>query len=282
MPISKNPIKNVLYRIMSQRKDQDRTRQDIMQAVKDEMSNSAVKLNYTGGGDQENYEYDNWNNPARDFNKLYLTGEAGEIQELPANTPGFSYSNYIKKTGYTPKTYKGEILPDELVVHSSYRPALESLVGKHTYANQLRADYDDVAHYIQKIGRDDQGNLEMQASDIWDFQPNDWKNIWKTNGKTKNKLISQLGAHILDAAGKPFILRDNAKIRFTDNADEVTHYLIENLGLPRYTGVDKSGTPNFNLPEITVTPTGSKYQTADWHVESKSLGGILNYFDYFK
>jgi hypothetical protein len=93
----------------------------------------------------------------------------------------------------------------------------------------LNTGLDDVAHHIQKIGQDENGNLEIQASDIWDFNSGDWNSLWKKalDSKQKrdmagtiNELINKVGHKVLDASGKPFILRDYAKIKFSNDVTD--------------------------------------------------------------
>jgi hypothetical protein len=46
----------------------------------------------------------------------------------------------------------------------------------YTYGYDLGSD--NVAHYIHTIGKDENGNLEIQGSDVFDFNPKDYYNNW--------------------------------------------------------------------------------------------------------
>lgn len=241
----KSPIKNILYRIMAQNASSPRFKSDIMAAINQQIAGMPVFLRYTGGiGSNTVYGWDDKN---RDLNRLYLTGENSSLEELPKNSRGFTYSDYLKKTGYNPKTYKGEILPNEIVIDPKYASAVYNLIGKHTYTSGFDIEkQDNVARYIQKVGVSPEGNLEIQASDIWDFYPGDWKNAWGFGN-----VISNIGSRILDKIGHPFVLRDYAPIKFGESKNnECIPWLID---LPAYESTDSDGTPVFSLPEYTIT-----------------------------
>lgn len=261
----KNPFKNTLYRIMAQGSGQYRKPANITAAIKQQLKNFPVILTYTGGAypnknlDFYDPDYSNytWANPNRDLNKLYLTGNSTGFQRLHNNSRGFTYKEYLKKTGYTPKTYRGEMIPDVTYIDPKYATAIYSLLGKHTYTGgNFTPEQDDVARYIHTIGTDEGGNLEIQASDIWDFYPGDWNKFW-TSAKNHpiDAIISNLGARLLDKNGKPFILRDYSKIKFENGAPNKFDWLDD---LPAFIGFDNEETPIFELPEFTVTASRHK------------------------
>lgn len=287
----KNQIKNILYRIMCQREYPTRYAKDIADAISQWWNNKPVEKNYTGGGattEEEFYSgYGAWNNPNRDFNKLYLTGDDSGFTQLPDNSRGFTYKYYTQKNNYDPKTYEGLLIKDdEIVLPAKYEPAVRSLLGQHTYVNSSYYGGDNVAHHIQKIGQDENDNLEIQASDIWDFNPGDWNSLWNGSVRgTINKLINRVGHKVLDASGKPFILRDYAKIKFSnDVTDEELPWPIRKWlsQLPSYESME-DGMPHFQLPEIKLYNDPNKQQEIqEWYTEKQKSGGTINYLNLFK
>lgn len=287
----KGPIKDMAYRIMTQMPGADRNMSHVREAVNHHIYKKPVPLHYTGGASPEmerDDEYATWDNPKRNLAKLYLTGESGDIEQIPDNSRGFNYTNYLKKNKYKAKTYKGELLPDEVTLPKGYEYVINNMEtsGKSVNAYNHDNEFDDVANHKQQIGRDEKGNLEIQASDVWDFQPNDYAKLWK--GKFKIKPYIQ--ASMLNTIGKPFILRDYSKIKFTDNENDVNvpnsvkHWLYEYPikkedvdGMPHYSLENNEIEMIFDKHNINKKPI-VRTNTQTYKPERKRLGGFNRHF----
>lgn len=287
----KGPIKDMAYRIMTQMPGADRNMSHVREAVNHHIYKKPVPLHYTGGASPEmerDDEYATWDNPKRNLAKLYLTGESGDIEQISDNSRGFDYTNYLKKNKYKAKTYRGEILPDEVIIPKGYEYVINNMEtsGKSVNAYNHDNEFDDVANHKQQIGRDEKGNLEIQASDVWDFQPNDYAKLWK--GKFKIKPYIQ--ASMLNTIGNPFILRDYSKIKFTDNENDVKvpnsvkHWLYEypikkeNVdGMPHYSLENNEIEMIFDKHNINKKPLVHT-NTQTYKPERKRLGGFNRHF----
>lgn len=287
----KGPIKDMAYRIMTQMPGADRNMSHVREAVNHHIYKKPVPLHYTGGASPEmerDDEYATWDNPKRNLAKLYLTGESGDIEQISDNSRGFDYTNYLKKNKYKAKTYRGEILPDEVIIPKGYDYVINNMEtsGKSVNAYNHDNEFDDVANHKQQIGRDEKGNLEIQASDVWDFQPNDYAKLWK--GKFKIKPYIQ--ASMLNTIGNPFILRDYSKIKFTDNENDVKvpnsvkHWLYEypikkeNVdGMPHYSLENNEIEMIFDKHNINKKPL-VRTNTQTYKPERKRLGGFNRHF----
>ena len=290
-PIKNKPIKDIAYRIMTQMPGADRNIFHVGKAFNHHIYKKPVPLHYTGGASPEmerDDEYVTWDNPKRNLAKLYLTGESGDIEQIPDNYRGFDYTEYLKKNKYNAKTYRGEILPDEVVIPKGYEYVINNMEtsGKSVNAYNYDNEFDDVANHKQQIGRDERGNLEIQASDVWDFQPNDYAKLWKD----KFKIKPYIQASMLNTIGKPFILRDYSKIKFTDNENDVNipnsvkHWLYEYPikkedvdGMPHYSLENNEIEMIFDKHNINKKPI-VRTNTQTYKPERKRLGGFNRHF----
>lgn len=207
VPDIKNQVKDLAFRIMSQSAASYRSNGMINKAIKEHLKGEDFTPEYTG----------NFSNN-RNLNALYIYGDETGFERLPDNYPGFDYKDYLKKTGYKPKTYKGEFgvnKPLRVKDTPLNRQLLHVLNGTHSYNHFLNKmsnnEGDNVGHYVSKIGQNKNGDYEFQQSDIWDFYPADYNKIWES---------SNLQSIFLDKIGTPFILRNNVPIVLDKNVEE--------------------------------------------------------------
>lgn len=175
-----------------------------------------------------------------DDNKYGYFYGMNSLRERENSQTGFNYDEYLDK--YYPDkkseihSYKGIIHPrDTFYVDSQNKAYLDSLANAngHLYfnADEDYLDYaqeknpdtfgprfsdmkwldvgyrDDVHSYIAKFRKDDKGNIVMDASDLYDFEPEHYSQQF---GK-------QWQAELMSKYGTPYILRqNNIPIKFID------------------------------------------------------------------
>lgn len=171
--------------------------------------------------------------PSFDYPRMYIYGDAEGAEELSEEDKqyGVDYTSYLKKIGVDPssvKQYKGNF-GQEVFLPESYKEKIDSLVlsgNNPTLEFTSGITGDNVAHHLGRINKDKDGNYVMAYSDIWDFYPGDYANIWGDDVRTK------LQSWLLHKAGKPFIVRNNKNIHFIPN-DQYEDYVNE---LRNYSG----------------------------------------------
>lgn len=152
----------------------------------------------------------------------YIYGPDGIYNEVSGKSNGFDYSNYLKKAGYNNvKEYGVTINPlNGYSVDDRYAGLIREMAkkGSRIYDNAnsvLNPDaYDlenfderpfDAGNFIHKFNFDDNGNIVISDSDVYDFYPKDYH-----YGKPVTAYIQ---SSMMNGVGHPYVVRqDNQPI----------------------------------------------------------------------
>lgn len=200
-PKGASPIKDIAYRIAANEdvfRKGHATIKDVVKAITDK-------------------------EPIMDDNKYaYIYGTGERYPEVKEPIQGFDYSDYLERSGYKDiKNVYGVINPNgEYHLDEEYRPIVEEL-AKHNYHLYDNADdmfldsdpdilgyRDDVANFIHQFGVDKDGNVVINDSDVYDFNPSDYNYV---NQKKSNRPIVRLQARLMDKIGTPYIIRQEGQ-----------------------------------------------------------------------
>lgn len=160
-----------------------------------------------------------------DYPRMYIYGDADDAEELSEKEKGYGvdYTEYLKSIGRDPSTikqYRGNFGTD-VVLPKSYKTILDDIVNTDKnitigYSGGSDGDSDNVAHHLGRINKDDSGNYFMAYSDLWDFNPGDYTDMWGEDG---TKVLTYLQSWLLDKVGLPFIVRSKRNIKFVPDDD---------------------------------------------------------------
>ena len=176
--------------------------------------------------------------PEDDNKKAYIYGTGERFPEITEPIKGFDYTNYLNKSGYkNVKNVYGTINPEQYSIEPEYKDLVEEL-AKHRYHFYANADEmfldsdpdvigyrDDVGNFIHQLDLDDKGNVLIHDSDVYDFNPVDYK---YTRGS--GKLLTKLEAKMMDKIGTPYIIRqENQPLYFEGNWGGAGSTIAEHL-----------------------------------------------------
>lgn len=166
--------------------------------------------------------------PPMDDNKYaYIYGTGDRYPEVKEPIKGFDYSKYLNKYGYEGvKNVYGTINPTkEYHIDEEYENLAKEL-AKHNYhfydnADDMFLDYDpdvlgyrdDVANFIHQLSLDENNNVVVHDSDVYDFNPVDYK-----YAGTVAKPLMKLEASLMDRIGTPYIIRQENQPLYFDGA----------------------------------------------------------------
>lgn len=213
---AKEAVQNVALEIMGQSGEPVRSPSQILKGTGQGLARTVTGKEYntkyrgTEYGDKANPDFES----GRNLNRLYILGDETGFEKADSDR-GVDFSKSLK--GRKANSYKGNIYTniDTLRVPSEYRPAFEDLanngqtlgfndiIGNENYTSKYQGEFDDVGGHVGKIAYDDNGNIETQIADLWDFE----------SSTENNKYIP---SRILGKVGKPFILRQNLPVKFED------------------------------------------------------------------
>jgi len=159
-----------------------------------------INKNYTG-----NMTDDDKPNLKRDLVNLYLKGDTSGFEDVTDNEyyhNGPDYKRYFKKyyTNVKPRTYKmsSDGIPLELTKEEL--DYANKNLNKTIPVNLSWAEGGDNVGHANRWFKNINGKLYAIDSDVWDFNPKDWR--WEGDD---NK--------IADKAGTPFILKSIRPVR---------------------------------------------------------------------
>lgn len=159
-----------------------------------------------------------------DNKRAYIYGTGVRFPEVEEPIKGFDYTKYLNKYGYKGvKDVYGTINPTkEYSIDEKYAPLVRALAENnyHMYDNAdnmfLDSDpdvlgyRDDVGNFIHQFGVDNNGNIVIHDSDVYDFNPADY-NYTRGTGK----ILTRLEAALMNKVGTPYILRqENQPVKF--------------------------------------------------------------------
>ena len=166
--------------------------------------------------------------PPMDDNKYaYIYGTGDRYPEVKEPIKGFDYSKYLNKYGYEGvKNVYGTINPTkEYHIDEEYENLAKEL-AKHNYhfydnADDMFLDYDpdvlgyrdDVANFIHQLSLDENNNVVVHDSDVYDFNPVDYE-----YAGTVAKPLMKLEASLMDRIGTPYIIRQENQPLYFDGA----------------------------------------------------------------
>lgn len=161
----------------------------------------------------------------------YLYGNDRGLEEV-VNSKGFDYSDYLNKVGYDDiKQYNGTIIPDDVYLVGTRNMELANELAKHnahlyhsTYPDD-RSNTFDVGHYIAQLGYNENGDLIVNASDVYDFY-----NYGDFDRESKTSSTLALQGKLMEMIGTPYIVRqDNIPIKETSIYGDFPSYSLDNL-----------------------------------------------------
>lgn len=239
--------KDVLYRIISQGGKEgtkfDRNGLDMLRGLFESLINKEVPQDrYTGSWrwTEDGVEP----NPDRDWNLLFAKGNVkNQYQEIPqeeirgydseSNLPTY-YGNFVPKQQYN---VSENILPllnfladhnlgAEVINEETGRGHIELPLTKSEYLQALKNGYtvDNVGAFAPRVGRNPQGNLEMQFYDVGDFG-----NQYGVKYGGNNQAVVSLQGELADKVGQPFILRQYVPFNVISDVNKLTKEEMEDL-----------------------------------------------------
>ena len=173
-----------------------------------------------------------------DNKRAYIYGTGERFPEVKEPVEGFDYTNYLNKYGYEGvKNVYGTINPyGKYHIDKEYEPLVRALAENkyHFYDNAddifLETDpdvlgyRDDVANFIHQFGTDENGNVVINDSDVYDFNPADYD---YTRGS--GKLLTKLEAKLMDKIGTPYIIRQERQPVIFDNEGTASFNIMKHL-----------------------------------------------------
>lgn len=205
-PISNKLLKDIAYKIGTNDAVQSRGSANILDIVKAVLGK----------------------NPPKDDNKYaYIYGTGDRYPEVKEPIKGFDYSKYLNKYGYEGvKNVYGTINPTkEYHIDEEYENLAKEL-AKHNYhfyddADDMFLDYDpdvlgyrdDVANFIHQLSLDENNNVVVHDSDVYDFNPVDYE-----YAGTVARPLMKLEASLMDRIGTPYIIRQENQPLYFDGA----------------------------------------------------------------
>lgn len=197
----------------------------------------------------------------------YIYGPDKVYNRFNSKSNGFDYSNYLKKTGYkNVNEYNGLFNENnEFYINPKNRGLVEELAknGAHIYSQDyLDSGYhDDVNSYIHKFGFDENGNVVISDSDIYDFY-RDFDTTPLHSAEYK----------LMERIGNPYILRqDNIPVKYDDNYTDSLNYELDNLYDEEIARLTNSG---YIEPAVVSNKFGGKANRFDNGGDTKD--SILN------
>jgi hypothetical protein len=163
----------------------------------------------------------------------YLYGNDRGLEEV-VNSKGFDYSDYLNKVGYDDiKQYNGTIIPDDVYWVGTRNMELANELAKHnahlyipTYPDD-RSNTFDVGSYIAQLGYNKNGDLIVNASDVYDFY--NYGNFDRES-KTSTPQSVLLQGKLMEMIGTPYIVRqDNIPIKESSIYGDFPSYDLDNL-----------------------------------------------------
>lgn len=149
----------------------------------------------------------------------YIYGPQGIYEPISGKSSGFDYSDYLDRVGYkNVGEYKAQINPSgRYAVNNRYRGLVEELARNNSRIYDDTTTFEDggfdVGNFIHKFGFDDNGNIVVSDSDVYDFYPGDYR-------YGDNKLKSYIQASLMNSVGNPYIVRqDNQPVMFFGEND---------------------------------------------------------------
>lgn len=202
--------------------------------IKSKVKNKVKDIAYKIGTDEDVYKKGNANiinivhallrknstEPEDDNKRAYIYGTGERFPEVEEPIKGFDYTNYLNKYNYKGvKDVYGTINPTkEYSVDEKYEPLVRALAESnyHMYdnADSMFSDVlgyrDDVGNFIHQFGVDNNGNVVIHDSDVYDFNPADYN---YTRGA--GKILTKVEAALMNKVGTPYIIRqENQPVKF--------------------------------------------------------------------